>query len=114
MLSINVSMTLKLHKKESMAKLEISEVEHIAKLSKLELTNEESKEFQRELSSILDYVEQLGSVNTDKVAPTANITGLFNAMREDKVLDSQIKKEDIKKNAPSFQGDNFVVPGVFE
>lgn len=97
-----------------MAELNVSQIEHIAKLSKLELEKEEKENFAGDLSSILTYVEQLAEVNTDKVIPTANITGIFNAFAEDEVIESGVTKDEIKVNAPQFEKDSFVVPGVFE
>ena len=59
------------------------EVEHIAQLARIEITDEEKGRFQKELSSILDYVEQLNKVNTDGVEPLFQTTGLTNVMRQD-------------------------------
>lgn len=97
-----------------MTKLDIKQIEHIAKLSRLELTDEEEKLYSEQLSSVLDYVEQLKEVDTENVEPTSNITGLKNVMRADEIEESNITHDDIKKNAPEWDGDSFVVPGVFE
>jgi aspartyl-tRNA(Asn)/glutamyl-tRNA(Gln) amidotransferase subunit C len=97
-----------------MAKLTISEVEHIAKLSKLELSQEEKEKYCEQLSSVLAYVDQLAEVDTEGVEPTSNITGLENVMREDEVEESGVKYADIEKNAPKFKDGSIVVPGVFE
>ncbi len=59
------------------------EVEHIAQLARIELSDGEKKRFQKELSSILEYVEQLNKVNTDGVEPLFQTTGLNNVMRPD-------------------------------
>ena len=97
-----------------MAKLSTEEVKHIAKLSRLQLGDEETAKYQEQLSSVLSYVEQLGEVNTDNVEPTANVTGLSNIERQDKVEPSGITHDDISKNAPEFKDGFFVVPGVFD
>jgi len=97
-----------------MAKLDISQIEHIAKLSRLELTDEEKKLYSEQLSSVLDYVEQLSEVDTENIETTANITGLKNVFREDEVEESGISHDDIKLNAPEFKDKSFIVPGVFE
>ncbi|MFA7253666.1 MAG: Asp-tRNA(Asn)/Glu-tRNA(Gln) amidotransferase subunit GatC [Patescibacteria group bacterium] len=97
-----------------MPKLTAEEVLHIARLSKLELSKEETGKYQEQLSSILAYVEQLNEVDTDGVEPTANVTGLENVEREDIVEPSGITHEDIAKNAPEFKDGSFIVPGVFE
>ena len=97
-----------------MSKLDIKQIEHIAKLSRLELSEEEKATYAAQLSSVLDYVEQLSELETDQIAPTANVTGLKNVMREDVSVESGISHEDIAKNAPIFERGNIVVPGVFE
>ena len=97
-----------------MTKLDITQIEHIAKLSRLKLTDDEKKLYSEQLSSVLDYVEQLSEVDTENVEGTANITGLKNVFREDGIEESGITHEDIKKNAPDYDGKSFVVPGVFE
>jgi len=60
------------------------EVRHIAKLAQLKLTEAEVKKFQRQLSEILTYVEQLKKVKTKNVEPTGQVTGLENIFRQDK------------------------------
>jgi aspartyl-tRNA(Asn)/glutamyl-tRNA(Gln) amidotransferase subunit C len=97
-----------------MSKLSIEQIEHIARLSRLELSDDEKKLYSEQLSSVLDYVDQLSEVDTEGVEPTANITGLKNIWREDKVEESGITHDMISQNAPKFEKDSFVVPGVFE
>jgi len=96
------------------SKLSIEEVEYIARLSKLELTPDEKERYSDQLSSVLSYIDELKSVETDNVEATANVTGLSNIYREDKVVPSHINYDDIEKNAPVFKDGSFVVPGVFE
>ena len=93
--------------------IDINQVKHIAKLSRLELTSAEEEKYAEQLSSILEYVNQLSEVDTEGVEPTANVTGLSNAMREDQVEESGLTNDDIVKNAPKFKDGHFVVPGVF-
>lgn len=97
-----------------MAKLSSEEVVHIAKLSRLELFDKEIGKYQEQLSSVLEYVEKLDSVDTSKVDPTANVTGLSNIYREDVVASENIDYSGIEQNAPEFKNGFFVVPGVFE
>jgi len=97
-----------------MAKLTNEEVEHIAGLSKLELTTEEKELYREQLSSVLSYVDLLSEVDTENVAPTANVTGLENVTRNDEIVASGFEYDDIKQNAPEFKDGSFVVPGVFE
>lgn len=97
-----------------MSKLTIDQIEHIAKLSKLELSEEEKELYAGQLSSVLEYVGELSEIDTDNVEPTANVTGLSNVWRDDQIEKSNINHDDIAKNAPEFKDGNFVVPGVFE
>ena len=60
------------------------EVEHIAKLARLGLSEQEKKKFTEELSAILGFVDKLNEIKVDKVEPTAQVTGLENITREDK------------------------------
>lgn len=62
-----------------------AQVQHIAKLARLALTDAEVDKFTGQLTTILDYVAQLNEVDTDGVVPTSQVTGLKNVMREDVV-----------------------------
>lgn len=64
-------------------KLTKDQVKHVAALARLGLSDVETEKFQSQLSGILDYVEQLGKVDTEGVLPTAQVTGLLNVTRED-------------------------------
>lgn len=66
-------------------KLTKDQVKRVAVLARLGLSEAEIEKLQPQLSGILDYVEQLNKVNTDGVEPTAQVTGLINVTREDKV-----------------------------
>lgn len=80
-------------------KLSKEQIEHIANLSYIELSDDEKEKFQSQLSDILDYVEQLSEVNTEKVSPLSQVTGLPNVLRKDKgeVFDSD---QELTKQAP--------------
>lgn len=68
-----------------MAKTILSQdqVKRVAQLAGLELTEKEVAKFQKQLSQILDYVDQLNEVNAKGVEPTSQVTGLENVFRED-------------------------------
>ena len=76
-------------------KLSKEEVQKIAKLARLELKTGEIDQMADDLSSILDYFKKLKEVNTDKIVPTFNISGLENVMRSDEVIEAD---DDTKKN----------------
>jgi len=61
------------------------QIQHIANLARLELTEEELKKYSNQLSDILSYINQLKEVDTANIEPTAQVTGLENVFREDKV-----------------------------
>lgn len=94
--------------------ISIKDVEHIAKLSRLDLNQVEKEKFSRELSSILNYIKQLKEVNTAKVEPTAQVTGLTNVMREDEIQGcDQETREGLLNEAPLRVGDFIRVKSVF-
>jgi aspartyl-tRNA(Asn)/glutamyl-tRNA(Gln) amidotransferase subunit C len=59
------------------------DIKHIAKLARIKLTEKEEEKFEKELSSVLDFINQLNKVDTSKVDPAYQITGLVNSFRED-------------------------------
>ncbi|QQG53022.1 MAG: Asp-tRNA(Asn)/Glu-tRNA(Gln) amidotransferase subunit GatC [Candidatus Falkowbacteria bacterium] len=61
------------------------EIQHIAELSRLNLSPEEEEKYRNQLASILDYIKMLDEVKTDKVMPTAQVSGLMDVFREDEV-----------------------------
>jgi aspartyl-tRNA(Asn)/glutamyl-tRNA(Gln) amidotransferase subunit C len=66
-------------------RLSKKEIEHIADLARLELSKEEVKKYRHDLANILKYMEMLKEVKTDKVEPTAQVSGLMDVFRDDKV-----------------------------
>lgn len=66
-------------------KLTKEQVQHVANLARLGLSPSEIKKFQTQMSSILSYVSQLNEISTDSIEPTAQITGLLNVLRDDRV-----------------------------
>lgn len=91
------------------------EVKHIALLARLGLTDAEIEKFTGQLSSILEYVEQLKEVNTEGVAPTAQVTGLENIMALDAI--DQVGPAECEKLlnlAPEREEDLVKTRGVFE
>lgn len=105
------------------------QVEHMAKLARIELIDQEKRKFQKELSSILDYVEKLNKVDTSKIERIAQITGLKDMMRDDEVQSSRPKVEDprrkasgpkskvqskLLKNVPSKKDNYIKVPKILE
>ncbi len=78
-----------------MSALTRDQILHIAKLARLTLKPEEIDKMTKELSSILTYIEVLNEVDTAHIEPTAQVTGLTNALREDVVIPSEAKPDDL-------------------
>jgi aspartyl-tRNA(Asn)/glutamyl-tRNA(Gln) amidotransferase subunit C len=95
-----------------MSKLTHDDVLRLAHLSRLRLTSEEVERFCHELSEILDYVEQLNSVDTEGLEPTFQVTGLKNVMRADEEIDYGYTGKELLKNAPALQSNQFKVKRV--
>jgi aspartyl-tRNA(Asn)/glutamyl-tRNA(Gln) amidotransferase subunit C len=93
--------------------LTIDEVKHIAKLSRIELTDQELEKFRVQLSSILGYIEKLNEVDTSQVPPSINTTGIQNRMRDD-VMGTSLPQTEALKNSQQTSQGFFVVPNVFE
>jgi len=89
------------------------QVRHIAKLANLSLTPQEVVKFQKQLTDVLDYMEVLNELDTDKVKPTSQVTGLENVFRQDKVGNSLSQKEALS-GAKAEQKGYFKTKAVFE
>ncbi len=93
----------------AMAKLNREDVLKLARLARLELSEAEIEEYSTELTEILQYVEQLQSIDIDGLEPTNQVTGLTNVTRADKVVDYGYKPEDLQKNLPAVQNNQIKV-----
>ncbi len=93
--------------------LDRSQVEHIASLARIGLTEEEIEMFGEQLSQILEQFEVLNELDTSGVAPTGHAGGLQTVMRED-VAEDSLDSEDVLKNAPRREGEFFRVNAVLE
>ena len=91
----------------------IQDVEHIAKLARLRLTEEEKLRFQKELGKIIEYFDQLKKLNTEGVPATTHVVPLENVLRED-VVKPSLPVEEALANAPDRKGNYFRVPKVVE
>lgn len=89
------------------------QVQKIAMLARLELTEEEETRLARQLGQILGYIETLQEVDTTDVAPTAHIVDSENPMREDRVTNAP-QADAMLANAPERDGDHFKVPKIIE
>ncbi len=87
------------------------EVKKVAQLARIELRDAEIQKFQKDLSAVLDYVDELKSVNTDGLEIVSSVTGLENVDRRDEpvLIDYQ---EQILANAPERKGNYYKVKSI--
>jgi len=94
-------------------KLSSSEVEYVAHLARLEITDAEKEKFTAQLNDILLYIDKLNELDTKGVDPMSHAIAVTNAFREDQVKDS-IGTENSLANAPDARGEFFRVPKVID
>ena len=94
-------------------KVSIKDVEYVARLSQLILTDEEKEKAAHDLSGILEYADKLSELNTDNVKPTIHVLPIRNVFREDIVRPS-MDRDVIFENAPDAEDGCFKVPKVVE
>jgi aspartyl-tRNA(Asn)/glutamyl-tRNA(Gln) amidotransferase subunit C len=88
-------------------------IDHIARLARLELTREEKERFEQQLGDVLHHITQLSKVDVSGVEPTAHAFPLFNVWQDD-VARSGLTVESALRNAPEQRDDMIVVPKVVE
>ena len=94
-------------------KLNTNTINKIAKLARIRLSDKEANEFLKDINSILDWVEQLNEVNTDKVEPLTNISSSALTKRRDENQDIN-SSDEILQNSPDKLEGYFAVPKVVE
>lgn len=91
----------------------ILDVRDVARLARIELTDEETATFQAQLGSVLEYVEQLGKLDVSDVDPTAHANPVFNVFREDSPQPG-LERAAVLANAPHAANNLVVVTKVIE
>lgn len=91
----------------------VKDVEHVAALARLTLSEQEKEQFTEQLNAILKYAEQLNKLDTEGVEPTSHAMPLVNVMREDESRPSY-PIEKVLLNAPDEEDGQFKVPAVLE
>ncbi len=94
-------------------KLSTADVEYVAKLARLEVSNQEKEKFTAQLNDILLYIDKLNELNTQGVAPMSHAIAVTNAFREDKIAES-LGTQKALANAPDARGEFFRVPKVID
>jgi aspartyl-tRNA(Asn)/glutamyl-tRNA(Gln) amidotransferase subunit C len=94
-------------------KITRQEVDHVAKLARLQLSDSAKDMFTDQLSNILTYVEQLSELDTKGVEPTSHVLDIRNVMRED-VPGESLSQERALANAPDKAAGHYRVPKIIE
>lgn len=92
-----------------MADLTRDDVLKLARLARLDLSDEEIEQFSKELTAILHYVEQLQSVDVAGLEPTNQVTGLTNVTRKDEVINYGYAPKELLRNVPEVFDDHIKV-----
>ncbi|MDS1028974.1 Asp-tRNA(Asn)/Glu-tRNA(Gln) amidotransferase subunit GatC [Bacillota bacterium LX-D] len=87
------------------------EVEHVAMLARLELTEQEKESYTKELNAILGFMDKLNELDTSNVTPTAHVLNITNVLREDEVRPG-LDRELVLQNAPAKKEGQFRVPRI--
>lgn len=96
-----------------MAKITRAEVEHVARLARLELTEDEKERMTAQLDAILGYIDTLNALDTGGVEPTTTVIPMMSVTREDAVRPS-LDREEALANAPDREDVFFRVPRIIE
>lgn len=91
--------------------ISLEEVRHVAKLARLELSDEEILTLQGELSALLDHVDRVRRLDTADVLPTAHPLPLRNVLRPDE-LRPGLDRDEVLAVAPAVESDRFLVPSI--
>jgi aspartyl-tRNA(Asn)/glutamyl-tRNA(Gln) amidotransferase subunit C len=89
------------------------DVEHVARLARLDLSAAEKERMRTELDGILAYIDKLRALETRDVPPTSHAVPVTNVMREDEEWPS-LPREEMLANAPDRHRDLFRVPKIIE
>lgn len=95
-------------------KFSSKEVDTVAGLARIGVSESEKSELTQNLSAILEFVDELGKVNTKGVAPTSQVTGLEDVLREDEVIRCELSRDELLANAPATQNGYVKVKRVLE
>ena len=96
-----------------MAKATDLDVGYVSKLARLNLTDEETQRFQKQLADVLKYAEKLGKVDVSHVEAAAHAVPMFNVFREDEPCD-WLTADEALSNAPAKANQLIVVTKVVE
>lgn len=95
-----------------MSTITTDDVRHLAALSNLQLTDDETRNLQVDLANILAYIDQLNALDTSGVEPTYQVTGLENVWRDDRVQTSEATRDVLLGLSPDVADNSVKVPQV--
>ena len=93
--------------------IERKDVEHVARLARLALTDDELERMREQLNGILAYIEKLNELDTEGVEPTSHAVPMLNVMRDDEP-GACLPRDEALANAPDRAGEFFRVPRIIE
>jgi aspartyl-tRNA(Asn)/glutamyl-tRNA(Gln) amidotransferase subunit C len=93
--------------------IERKDVEHVARLARLALTDDELERMREQLNGILSYIEKLNELDTEGVEPTSHAVPMLNVMRDDEPGPC-LPRDEALANAPDRAGEFFRVPRIIE
>lgn len=96
-----------------MTRISVEEVNYVANLARLEVSEEEAIAFAHDLEEIISFAEQLQSLDTENVSPTTHVLPVKNVMRADEVTKT-LTQEEVLKNAPDHKNGQIRVPSIIE
>ncbi len=92
-------------------KISLDQVRHVAKLARLDLSEDQVRKYASQLEPILEYVAKINEVGMSGIEPMAHVLPLKNVLRED-VVEPSLPLEEVLKNAPEIDGPFFKVPKI--
>lgn len=95
-----------------MTEITTTEVQHLARLSSLQLSDDEATELRQDVQNILNYVDQLAELDTDGVEPTYQVTDLQNVWRTDEIDTYGVGRDELLALAPEIEANQIKVPKV--
>jgi aspartyl-tRNA(Asn)/glutamyl-tRNA(Gln) amidotransferase subunit C len=89
------------------------DINHVAMLARLKLTDAEKEQFEKQVNSIINYIDKLNELDTSSIEPTAHVLPISNVFREDQ-LRTSLPREKALQNAPEKDDGFYRVPKIIE
>lgn len=96
-----------------MSAISRQEVEYVARLARLNLSEDEAEKYTKQLNAILEFAGKLNELDTSNIEQTSHVLDVYNVMRDDEVRPS-VEQEQALLNAPDEEDGQFKVPAVME